>query len=163
MEIAPFQLERYFAKYEFSARYLLSSSDCEAVSMADLLAKADRDISLLWEELKLGYTESWGHPLLREAIAELYTDLEAKDVLVIVPEEGIFLSMHALLDPGDHVVCTYPGYQSLHEVARSIGCELSTWEPDEGRGWFFNIQDLGSLMREGTKLVVVNFPHNPTG
>lgn len=163
MEIAPFLLERYFAKYEFSARYLLSSSDCEAVSMADLLAKADRDNSLLWEELRLGYTESWGHPLLRETIAGLYTDLEAKDVLVIVPEEGIFLSMHALLEPGDHVVCTYPGYQSLHEVARSIGCELSTWEPDEGRGWYFDIQDLDSLMREDTKLVVVNFPHNPTG
>ncbi len=163
MEIAPFQLERYFAKYEFSARYLLSSSDCEAVSMADLLAKADQETSQLWEELKLGYTESWGHPLLREAIADLYTDIEAKDVLVVVPEEGIFLSMHAMLKPGDHVVCTYPGYQSLHEVARSIGCELSTWVPDERRGWRFDVEDLAKLMRKDTRLVVVNFPHNPTG
>lgn len=163
MEIAPFQLERYFAKYEFSARYLLSSSDCEAVSMADLLHGADKEMKQLWGELKLGYTESWGHPLLREAIAELYTDIEAKDVLVVVPEEGIFLSMHALLEPGDHVICTYPAYQSLHEVARSIGCELSTWELDEERGWYFDITELERLMRQDTKLVVVNFPHNPTG
>lgn len=163
MEIVPFQLERYFAKYEFSARYLLSSSDCESVFMTDLLERADREMKQLWEELTLGYTESWGHPLLRETIAELYTEVEAEDVLVVVPEEGIFLSMHALLKPGDHVVCTNPGYQSLHEVARSIGCELSTWEPHEGRGWCFDIDDLARLMREDTKLVVVNFPHNPTG
>ncbi|MCK4897708.1 MAG: aminotransferase class I/II-fold pyridoxal phosphate-dependent enzyme [Anaerolineales bacterium] len=163
MEIAPFQLERYFAKYEFSARYLLSSSDCEALSMFELLAMADTEMKRLWEGLKLGYTESWGHPLLRESIAGIYQGLEAKDVLVVVPEEGIFLFMHALLKPGDHVVCTYPGYQSLHEVARSIGCEVSAWNLDEGRGWRFDVEELASMMRANTKLVVVNFPHNPTG
>jgi aspartate/methionine/tyrosine aminotransferase len=163
MEMPPFQLERYFAKYEFSASYLLSSSDCESIPMSELLAMADKEMKLLWDELKLGYTESWGHPLLRDAIADIYPGMETQDVLVVVPEEGIFLFMHALLKPGDHVVCTYPGYQSLHEVAQSIGCDLSTWEPDEGRGWRFDIEDLERLMREDTKLVVVNFPHNPTG
>ena len=38
MNIAPFKLERYFAKYEFNAEFLLCSSDCEAMSIADLLA-----------------------------------------------------------------------------------------------------------------------------
>jgi hypothetical protein len=65
MEIAPFHLERFFAKYEFTARHLLSSSDCEALSMSELLAMADAETMGLWDELKLGYTESWGHPLLR--------------------------------------------------------------------------------------------------
>lgn len=163
MEIAPFQLERYFAKYEFSARYLLSSSDCESLSLAELLSMADAEIMGLWEALKLGYTESWGHPLLREEIANLYEGIKGSEVLVAVPEEGIFLLMHALLEAGDHVVCSFPSYQSLSEVARSIGCEVSTWEPDEGRGWHFAVEELEEVIRANTKLVVINFPHNPTG
>ena len=66
MEIATFQLERYFAKHEFSARHLLSSSDCEALSMMELLGLADSEMTRLWAELRLGYTESSGHPLLLE-------------------------------------------------------------------------------------------------
>jgi len=163
MSIAPFQLERYFAKYEFSARYLLSSSDCESLSMQELLGMADAEMKDMWEQLKLGYTESWGHPLLRDEIAKIYQGIEQPDVLTVVPEEGIYLLMRAVLRAGDHIICTFPGYQSLYEIARSIGCEVSTWEPDETRGWNFPIDDLAGKMRANTKLVVVNFPHNPTG
>jgi aspartate/methionine/tyrosine aminotransferase len=163
MNIAPFALERYFAQHEFSARFLLSCSDCEALSLSELVAMADEETSRLWREMKLGYTESQGHPLLREAIAELYEGIHAENALVLAPEEGIFLLMHALLEPGDHVVCTRPAYQSLHEVARSIGCDLSAWEPDEVRGWRFDVGKLKATLRENTRLVVVNFPHNPTG
>ncbi len=163
MEIPPFQLERYFARYEFSARYLLSSSDCEALSMAELLRLADAELMELWQELRLGYTESQGHPLLRQAIAGLYRDYTANEVLVAAPEEAIFLFMQALLETGDHVVCTFPGYQSLYEVARSLGCQVSLWEPHEAQGWRFDLEDLASLLRPDTRLVVVNFPHNPTG
>ena len=163
MQIPPFQLERYFGKYEFSSRYLLSSSDCESLSLEELLAMADVEMADSWQDLKLGYTESWGHPVLREEIARIYEQVGPDEVLTVVPEEGIFLLMHALLEPGDHVICTYPGYQSLYEIARAIGCEVSTWEPDEGRGWHFDLDVLASKLRANTKLVVANFPHNPTG
>lgn len=163
MQIPPFHLERYFAKYEFSARYLLSSSDCEALSMHELLGMADAQMQDLWSQLKLGYTESWGHPLLREEIANLYERIDPASVLTVVPEEGIYLLMRALLQPGEHMICTYPGYQSLYEIARSIGCEVSNWEPDEEQGWKFSISDLENALRPNTRLVVMNFPHNPTG
>ncbi len=163
MEIAPFELERYFAKHEFSAQYLLSSSDCEALSLTELLELADKRTMRIWQELKLGYTETMGHPLLRAAIAELYAGIKAEDILVAAPEECIYLLMHALLDPGDHVVCTFPGYQSLYEVAHSIGCQVSTWEPHEEHNWRFAVEDLAGMLQANTKLVVANFPHNPTG
>jgi aspartate/methionine/tyrosine aminotransferase len=163
MPITPFQLERYFAKYEFSARYLLSSSDCESLTMQEMLGMADRESLDMWEQLKLGYTESWGHPVLREEISRVYQSITPPGVLTVVPEEGIYLTMRALLKPGDHVICTFPGYQSLYEIARSIGCEVSHWEPDESQGWKFSITDLAQLIRSNTRLVVVNFPHNPTG
>lgn len=72
MPISPFKLERYFALYEFKVQYLLSPSDCEALSMAELLQMALPESLRLWEELKLGYTESPGHPLLRTEIAHIY-------------------------------------------------------------------------------------------
>ena len=147
MRIEPFALERYFARHEFSARYLLSCSDCEPLSLAALLQMAGPEHRLLWDRLRLAYTESSGHPQLREAIADLYDGVGPDDVLVVVPEEGIFLLMHALLSPGDHAVCVTPAYQSLHEVARSIGAEVSSWRPDENRGWRFDPDRLQELLR----------------
>ncbi|MGD9056846.1 MAG: aminotransferase class I/II-fold pyridoxal phosphate-dependent enzyme [Desulfobacterales bacterium] len=163
MKIRPFAIERYFAKYEFTARYLLSSSDCESFSLAEVLEMADAETKRLWDQLKLEYTETLGHPLLRGAIAEIYQGIHMEDIIVVVPEEGIFLLMHAILEPGDHVVCTFPAYQSLYEVAQSIGCEVSKWEPDESNGWCFDVEQLEEKLQDNTRLVVVNFPHNPTG
>ncbi len=64
MKITPFHLERYFAKHEFSAPYMLSASDVESLKMRELLELADNETLALWENLALGYTESQGHPLL---------------------------------------------------------------------------------------------------
>jgi aspartate/methionine/tyrosine aminotransferase len=163
VKLEPFVLERYFARHEFTARHLLSCSDCEPLAMTELLGMAGETTGRLWQELKLGYTETQGHPLLRRAVAALYPDRTADEVLVTVPEEGIFLTMHALLEPGDHVVCTRPAYQSLHAVARAIGCEVTAWKPQERQRWWFDPDQLASLVRHGTRLVVLNFPHNPTG
>jgi aspartate/methionine/tyrosine aminotransferase len=131
--------------------------------MAQLISMADKETKQMWDAVSLGYTESYGHPILRQTIADTYTGISAEDVLVVIPAEGIFLVMNALLKPGDHVICTYPAFQSLFEIALSMGCEVSKWEPDEARGWLFDMQQLEDLIREDTKLVVANFPHNPTG
>ncbi|MHB8055937.1 MAG: aminotransferase class I/II-fold pyridoxal phosphate-dependent enzyme [Candidatus Aminicenantales bacterium] len=163
MKIQPFKLERYFAAHEFSATYLMCASDCEALSLSELLATADADSWKEWLGLKLGYTESQGHHALREEIARLYENIKADEVLTVTPEEGIYIAMNTLLKRGDHVVVTFPGYQSLYEIAISLGCEVSKWTPREENGWIFKIDDLGDLIRDKTRLIVVNFPHNPTG
>src|SRR5210317_1960329 len=117
MNIPPFTLERYFARHEFSAEYLLSSSDCESLSLPELLEMASPEMRKSFFDLKLGYTESMGHPQLRAEAASMYKNINTDDVLISAPEEAIFLLMHALLQPGDHVVSTFPGYQSLYEIA----------------------------------------------
>ena len=163
MRPRPFALERFFARHEFNARYLLSTSDCQGLAMAALLAGADAELRHRWEELRLGYTESRGLPELRQEIAGLYREARADDVVVAAPEEGIFLAMNALLQPGDHVVCTFPGYQSLYQLALSLGCDVTLWEPAEGGDWLFDPLQLRELVRPDTRLIVWNFPHNPTG
>ncbi len=104
-----------------------------------------------------------GLPLLRAEIAALYSGIGRDDVLEIVPEEGIFLAMNALLEPGDHVIVTHPGYQSLFSLAETIGCTVTYWQPDEAQGWRFDPAFVRGALRPSTRLIVVNFPHNPTG
>lgn len=163
MKIAPFKLERYFAKYEFSAKYLLSSSDCDGLPQDQVLSYADPETKKLWDNLQLGYTESLGLPQLREEVSKLYKSISKDEVLIITPEEGIFIALQTMLQKGDHVVCTFPGYQSLYSIAESLGCEVSKWMPNEEKRWYFDPSDLEKFIKPNTKLIIVNFPHNPTG
>ncbi len=163
MKIEPFRLERYFAQHEFSAPYLLGSSDCESIRAGDLLRMEPGGIEAM-EDLWLGYTESRGHPVLREAIAGLYQSISADDVLVHSgAQEAIFLFANALLERGDHVVVHWPCYQSLVSVPQALGCQVSLWPALPEDGWRLDIERLEGLLRPDTRAVIVNCPHNPTG
>ena len=163
MRIDPFKLERYFARYEFTAPYLLSSSDCEPLDLNELLSMIHGESMKMWNILKLGYTESQGHPELRSEITQLYQSLQPEQVMVCVPEEGIFIAMNNLLQEKDEVITTFPAYQSLYEVARSLGCRIKYWKPRYDEGWHFEVEDLEKQMTPKTRLLIINFPHNPTG
>ena len=164
MRIADFALERFFARWEFAARYLLCASDVEGFPMAELLALADDESRALWDGLRLGYTESTGHPLLRREIASLYDSIEPDDVLTFAgAEEAIFCLGSVAVGPGDHAIVTWPGYQSLYEVARAAGAEVTLHELREENGWAIDLDLLRRQMRPETRLIVVNVPHNPTG
>ncbi len=163
MRLDPFQLERYFGQYEFSVEFPLAASDCDGLTLTELLSLCDGPTRELWDALRLGYTESQGHPLLRQEIAAMYLGCEPDQVLVAAPEELIFIAANCLVRNGDHVVCTFPGYQSLYSVAEALHAEVSRWEPDEADGWRFDPERLAELIRPSTRLIVVNFPHNPTG
>ena len=56
-----------------------------------------------------------------------YPGTDPEDVLVCVPNEGIYVTMSALVSPGDIVVVMYPVYQTLVEVVRALGAEVRLW------------------------------------
>jgi aspartate/methionine/tyrosine aminotransferase len=164
MTIKPFRLERYFAQYEFKAKYLLSASDCESLPMAELLQMANAENLDLWHGLKLGYTESQGHPLLKAEVAKLYQHITSEDVIIAAPEEAIFIAMQTLLMPDDYVIVLSPAYQSLYEIARSTGCRVTPWTLEPGTGdWRLDLGQLERSLTDRTRMLVINFPHNPTG
>lgn len=170
MKIKPFHTERFFAAHEFRAAYLLCASDCESLTIEELLRLAGASWSEL-AELGLGYTDSQGALALRQAIARLYTSMGAEQIIELgAPEEGIFLVMHALLEAGDEVVVLTPCYDSLSNVAEYLGCRIVRWtlleqneSPDGNGGWSLSLENLEASLSQRTRLVVVNFPHNPTG
>lgn len=163
MNLPPFKLERYFAKYEFNTEFLLCSSDCEAMSISDLLASED-GAAERFHQVWLGYTESQGSLALRKEICRMYETITPEHVLVHTGAgEAIYLFMNTAFEPGDHLIVHSPGYQSLAEVARGAGCEVSLWTAREENGWRLDLNELKHLIRPNTKGVVINTPHNPTG
>ncbi|MBW2412379.1 MAG: aminotransferase class I/II-fold pyridoxal phosphate-dependent enzyme [Deltaproteobacteria bacterium] len=163
MQIPAFKLERYFAQYEFNVKYVLCASDCKSCSVQELL-DFEPDASERLRQLWLGYTESQGSPALQREISKLYQKIEPRQVLVHAgAEEAIFLFMHAVLDASDHIIVHWPCYQSLFEVARSIGCQVTLWKAREENGWSLDPGELQRHLRSNTKAVVINTPHNPTG
>ena len=164
VHIADFALERYFARWEFAVEHLLCASDVQAYPMSELLALADDETRALWDGLELGYTESTGHPLLRREIAALYETIEPDDVLTFAgAEEAVFCLANVLLGPGDHAIVTWPAYQSLYEVGRAAGADVTLHELHESDGWAINVDRLRAQVTPATRLIVVNLPHNPTG
>jgi aspartate/methionine/tyrosine aminotransferase len=164
VEIPEFKLERYFARFEFDAPYLLSSSDVEGFRLPELLSLADDEGRALWDDLALGYTESPGHPLLRRAVAGLYERIAPEETLIFSgAEEAIFTVLNAILGPGSHAVVVWPAYQSLYEVARATGAAVTLVPLDAATGWALDLAALRAAIRPETRLIVVNYPHNPTG
>jgi aspartate/methionine/tyrosine aminotransferase len=163
MNLPPFKLERFFAKYEFSTEYLLCSSDCESMSVAELLA-LEEGAAQRFQQTGLGYTESQGSPALRAEICKLYETIEPEQILVHTgAQEAIFLFMFSAFKEYDHVIVHSPAYQSLAEVARAAGCDISPWRAREEHGWSLDLDELRHLMRTNTKAIILNTPHNPTG
>jgi aspartate/methionine/tyrosine aminotransferase len=163
MELSPFRIERYYARYEFTTHYMLSSSDCESRAIGELLElepEAQDRLLQTW----CGYTESPGSLELRETIATLYAHIDPDDVIVTsCAEEGIFLLYHALLRTEDHAVVETPCYESAIEVARSTGAAVSAWRRHYEDGWAHDVDALKRLLGPRTRLLYLNQPHNPTG
>lgn len=166
MNIAPFQTEHFYAKYEFNTPYQLCNSDCETVNIGTLLDMADMSLEQMGQEA-LGYTESQGNPYLRDLIAGAYSHVQPDDVMVLgTPVEGIYLAARALLDPDDEVVVLTPAYDALINVFEHVvGAQnVKKWAfQPASDSWKLSIADLRNVLTEKTKMIVVNFPHNPTG
>ena len=158
-----FRLETHFSKWEFKARHHMTASDAESISMRDLLAMATPEEREEFEGLWLGYTETFGAPDLREAIARTYERRSASEILCFAgASEGIFAANQVLLDSGSHAIVVTPNYQS-HETLPVAICEATGVPLDPDDGWSLDVDRVAAAIRPNTRLVTINFPHNPTG
>ena len=163
MDIAPFETEHFFAEYEFTTPHPLSLSDCESVSIGELLELGGSSLEE-FGGLRLGYTEPLGHPELREAIAAADPGLSVDQVMVLgSPIEGIDILCRAVLDPGDEVVVLTPCYDALRNAPEHIGKILEWPLRAVDGGWEMDLDHLDRLLARSPRLVMANFPHNPTG
>lgn len=133
--------------------------------MSEILAMANREEKSLWDNLRLSYTEVQGLPTLRDTVAqELYHGLKSDNILMFSgAEEGIFCALHTIIEAGDHVIILTPCYQSLLEIPRLKGAEITEIQLKESNDWRIDLNAIQDAIQDNTKCIIINFPHNPTG
>ncbi|MEO8457760.1 MAG: aminotransferase class I/II-fold pyridoxal phosphate-dependent enzyme [Chloroflexota bacterium] len=116
------------------------------------------------------YTSNYGLPELREAIADhiqrLYGvryDPQREIIITIGVSEALLLATHALLDPGDEVLCPdpyYVAYQPCTILAGGTFVPVPTTFENEFR---VTAADIESRITPRTKAILLGYPANPTG
>lgn len=168
MAYETFTLERWMTTWELDVDCDIAESGILPLSLDDVYhyipsdagAQLERDL----HTLTLGYSEARGSIELRTALADTYHRATPEDILVTTGAiEANFLLFNTLLEPGDHVVAVSPAYQQLHSVPRALGAEVDLWSVVQDDGFRYDLDQLRALVRDDTKLIVINTPHNPTG
>jgi len=163
MDIAVAKLEDWMRRYYHAVDHDIGSSGVRDLSMAQLCAMCDADLSDL-TGMTLRDSESFGGHRLRAALADRWTGGDIDPVMVTHgSSEAIYLVMHLLLEPGDELVVVDPAYQQLYDIAAWRGCRITRWPLRVGDGFRPDLVDLRRLARSRPRAIVVNFPHNPTG
>lgn len=158
-----FRLETHFSKWEFKAEHHLTASDAQSIAMPELLALATPKERAEFENLWLGYTETFGAPDLRQAIANLFEHQQETDILCFAgASEGIFAANTAILEEDSHAIVVTPNYQS-HETLPQAICEATGVPLDPDDNWSLDIDRVAAAIKPNTRLLTINFPHNPTG
>jgi len=111
-----------------------------------------------------------GLPELRQAAARAHREATGiavdpdDNVLVTAGNmEGLKVLFQTILDPGDEVIVTDPGFPSHVQQIRLAGGEAVFWRMDEARGWALDLDALPGLIGARTRAVVLVTPSNPTG
>jgi len=172
VKIAPFDVEQWMDKYEVTPGVLNIAETCAAsISIDDLvgLCEDPNTEPPLKTSTKLTYGPIRGSDNLRGRLAALYsvrvsTPLPSDNVLITPGAiSANFLLLYTLIGPGDHVVCVYPTYQQLYTVPESLGAEVSLWKLRKEKKYIPDVEELKTLVKENTKMIIINNPNNPTG
>ncbi|KAH7327361.1 pyridoxal phosphate-dependent transferase [Rhexocercosporidium sp. MPI-PUGE-AT-0058] len=172
VKIEPFEVEQWMDKYEVTPGVLNIAETCAASISIDDLVGLCEDPNVphpLDTSTKLTYGAIRGSQALRDRLAGLYsarvaTPLRTENILITPGAIAAnFLLFYALIGPGDHVVCMHPTYQQLYDVPKSLGAEVSLWKLRKGKKYVPDLEDLKELVKENTKMIIINNPNNPTG
>ena len=115
------------------------------------------------------YAPMAGLPLLRERLSEkverLYNisiDPGSEITITAGATQAIFTAIAAFVQPGDEVILIDPAYDSYAPSVEVCGAKAISYElsaPDYSIDW----TELGQLVSDKTRMIIVNTPHNPSG
>lgn len=163
MQMPPARLEDWMRDYYFATDIDIGSSGVEDFSLAELRTL----LGLSWEELDgivFHDSQTLGGVDLRHAIAERWAGGDIGRVMATHgSSEANYLLMNVLLSAGDEVVVVDPCYPQLFTIAAAQGCRMKKWPLRFAEGFAPDLEELERLLGPRTRMVVVNFPQNPTG
>ncbi len=162
MKIETFQLERLLSEWQNQVEYDLSDTGVESLRLHELVSP--EELAALHESVHLRYIQTNGVPSLREAICDLYPNLNINQVLVTNgSSEANFATLWRLVEPGDEVVVVLPNYLQIPGMARNWGATVKPCTLNEETGWAPDLGEIEAQVTSKTKLIYVTNPNNPTG
>jgi aspartate/methionine/tyrosine aminotransferase len=161
-QFVPFQLERLLSTWENRVEYNLSESGVHPMSVREVLGDEAALDGL--GGLPLRYPQANGTPALRDAIAALYPDATAENVLVTVGAiQANLVALAALTQPGDTVAVLEPNYRQMWGAAQNLGRRVATFGLRPEHEWRLDRAELERAITPATRLVAIVNPNNPTG
>ena len=163
MDIVVAKLEAWMRDYYHNVDHDIGSSGVRDLTMAELRKLCGFELSDL-DPMIFHDSESHGGTGLRTVLADRWCGGDVDRMMVTHgSSEAIYVVMHTVLKPGDEIIVVDPAYQQLYDIAAARGCRVTPWPLDAGNGFAPDLSVLRRLAASRPAMIVVNFPHNPTG
>ncbi|MCH8915721.1 MAG: aminotransferase class I/II-fold pyridoxal phosphate-dependent enzyme [Thaumarchaeota archaeon] len=117
----------------------------------------------------LKYGQVKGMPVFREAlvkyISNKFNTNIAQDNIIVSPGArfSIFTAITTLLNPGDEMIVIEPAWPAYKECALNAGIKVRTINTTLEDKWEPSLEQIKNIINSNTKMIVLNYPNNPTG
>ena len=128
-----------------------------------------KSLSEVYDKGFTKYGESKGMPEFRLALAKktsdkYHTKIKIENVMVSPGARfSVFLTISTLLHPGDEIVVIEPAWPAYMENALNAGIKVRTVHTTLEEKWDPSVNQIASMINQNTKMIVLNYPNNPTG
>jgi len=163
MDLKPFLLEQWLAKFEQDVTYNLGASTGPRWTVDELLGLAGEDARRRMLDLSLTYGPPAGTASLRSAIADLQGVSPDCVQVVTGAAEALLILFWLAAEPGANVIVPAPGFPPFSALPQSFGLETRYYRFKKERGFIVEVEEIEALADRKTKLILVNNPHSPTG
>ncbi|MDH3764341.1 MAG: pyridoxal phosphate-dependent aminotransferase, partial [Nitrosopumilus sp.] len=117
----------------------------------------------------LKYGQAKGMPEFRESLAkyicEKFNTNITQDNIIVSPGArfSIFTAITTLLNPGDEMIVIEPAWPAYKDCALNSGIKVRTINTTIENKWKPSIEQIKNAINSNTKMIVLNYPNNPTG
>ncbi len=140
----------------------ISNSNPAPFTAAELSEVTGDDFSLLPLD-DLEYQSTQGDLELRQMMVnQWYSRSQVNDLMLTAgAQEALFIAFQAIVKKGDHVVCFTPCFEPLTLMPEQLGARITRLPLTDD--WQIDFDALATALKDDAKVLVLNFPHNPTG
>jgi aspartate aminotransferase len=126
--------------------------------------KVKEELAKIYDNKRYHYTEISGLSQLRQAISKKFANIVPEQVLVTPGGRfAVFCAISSLLNSGDEIINIEPSWPAYKECADFIGAKTRVLKTTLEDKWAPNLKMLENLININTKMIVLNYPNNPTG
>src|ERR687886_2741306 len=118
-----------------------------------------------YESNRYHYTETKGILKLRQAVASKVQNSTREDQVIITAGArfAVFTAFASLLRIGDEVISIEPAWPAYRECADFVGAKINLLKTTLEQQWTPDMRTLDNMINTSTKMIVMNYPNNPTG